>query len=171
MRRSLFAFLFVPVSAWAGDGAGASFFFSLLQMLAALAVVVGLIYLVSHLSNKWLKGGLVGNLQQRHIRVVETRFLAPKKSLILVEVGGRFLLLGSAGENLNLVTELEGLEEKESEKSTSLVPFQERLQSFVQRLKDGGQSKNPFPAGMPFSALLQRFTADRVSGGKRLSKQ
>lgn len=90
-----------------------SFLSSLLQMFAALAIVVGLILVTRHYSGKLFKGLPTSRFVSKHIRLVETRYIAPKKSLILVEVGGEYLLLSSAGDNLTLIKHIDMLEEIE----------------------------------------------------------
>lgn len=90
-----------------------SFFSSFLQMIAALAIVVGLILLTRHFSSKFIGTAPAARLTSRHIRVVETRYLAPKKALILVEVGGTYLLLASSEDRLTLVKQVDILEDIE----------------------------------------------------------
>ncbi len=92
---------------------GAGLLWGVLQMLAALAVVVGLILLFYYVSNRWLNSGMSVSGTQRYIRLIETRFLAPKKSLFLVEVGGEYLLLGSSAEGLQFIKQVDMLEEIE----------------------------------------------------------
>ena len=92
---------------------GYSFFSSFLQMIAALAVVIGLILLTRHFSGKFLGAVPASRLTAKHIRVVETRYIAPKKALILVEVAGTYLLLASSEDNLTLVKQVDMLEEIE----------------------------------------------------------
>ena len=83
-------------------------------MIAALALVVGLILITWHFSSKLMKGLPVGQqLFSKHIRVVETRYLGPKKSLVLVEVGGEYLLLSSSDAGLNFIKQIDMLEEIE----------------------------------------------------------
>jgi flagellar protein FliO/FliZ len=89
-----------------------SFFSSFLQMIAALSIVVGLILLTKHFSTKLLSGSS-GPLTAKHIRIIETRFVGPKKSLVLVEVGGKYLLLASSENNLTLIKQVDMIEEIE----------------------------------------------------------
>jgi flagellar protein FliO/FliZ len=90
-----------------------SFLSSLLQMFAALAIVIGLILLTRHFSGKIFKVLPASRFVSKHIRLVETRYISPKKSLILVEVGGEYLLLSSSGDNLTLIKQIDMLEEIE----------------------------------------------------------
>lgn len=90
-----------------------SFLSSFIQMIAALSVVIGLIFITRHFSGKLLKEGAVGRLGPRHIRLVETRALSPKNSLVLVEVGGEYLLLASTEGGISLLKQVELYEEIE----------------------------------------------------------
>lgn len=99
-----------------------SFLSSLLQMFAALAIVIGLILITRHFSGKLFKGLPAGRFVSKHIRLVETRYISPKKSLILVEVGGEYLLLSNSGDNLTLVKKIDMLEEIEVVEDSGDVP-------------------------------------------------
>lgn len=108
--------IFIPSIASAADSSRQEFSFlaSFLQMIAALALVVGLILVVWHFSSKLMKGLPAGRqLLSKHIRIVETRYLGPKKALLLVEVGGEYLLLASSDSGLTLVKQIDMLEEIE----------------------------------------------------------
>lgn len=90
-----------------------SFFSSFLQMIAALTVVIGLILLTRHFSSKFIGANPSARFASKHIRIVETRYISPKKALILVEVGGEYLLLASAEDRLTLIKQVDILEEIE----------------------------------------------------------
>jgi flagellar protein FliO/FliZ len=102
--------LLVPGLAFASDGMDMAGSFA--QMLGSLVLVVGIILILYYLAGRYLKlpqgGSAFG-----YIRVVETRHLAPKKSLVLVEVGGEYLLLSNSGEGVNFIKQVEMLEEIE----------------------------------------------------------
>lgn len=110
----IFPALLTPCAAYAGDPQGVASGFSLagsiFQMFASLAIVVGVMLVAYHLFNRFLKGGLVKKSVPQNIRVVESRFLAPKKSLLLVEVGGEYLLLGSTGDDITLIKQIDMME-------------------------------------------------------------
>jgi flagellar protein FliO/FliZ len=111
MRLAGFLFLlFVPTVAQAEGtryGGGGSMAGAVLQMFASLAVVIGIIYLIYYASNRWFKGLTVGKGRSGLIRVVETRHLAPKRSLHIVEVAGEYLLLSNGSEGMRLIKTLE----------------------------------------------------------------
>lgn len=89
-----------------------SFFSSFIQMIAALAIVIGLILLTRHFSARLLNVNS-GGLASKHIRIIETRYLGPKKTLMLIEVGGEYLLLASSDEGITLLKQVELLEDIE----------------------------------------------------------
>lgn len=108
--------VFLPSLVSAADSSGQEFSFlsSFLQMIAALALVIGLILVTWHFSGKIIKGMPFGRqILSKHIRLVETRYLGPKKSLLLVEVGGEYLLLSSSDNGLTLIKQIDMLEEIE----------------------------------------------------------
>ena len=117
MKRAATAlFLLFPSITLAGSASGGeySFFASLLQMIAALAMVVGLILVTWYFSSKLMRGLPIGHpLSSKHIRLLETRYLGPKKSLLLIEVAGEYLLLSSSDNQLRLLKRIDMLEEIE----------------------------------------------------------
>lgn len=113
VRLFLFLLFLWPIPAWAADGAAGDMVSSILKVLAALGVVLGLVLLLYAFSRKgrgWLPSAKGGAL-----RVVETRHLAPKKFLCLVEVRGEELLLGVGQERVELLARLGQPGEKQTE--------------------------------------------------------
>lgn len=116
---------------------GASLAGAVLQMIAALALIVGTIYLAKYLVSKLVGGGAGGSQRAGRIRIVETRYLSPKKSLVLVEVAGEYLLLASSGDNLTFIKQVDMLEEIEVVEDLGAPPqagaFQEKLAALLSR--------------------------------------
>jgi flagellar protein FliO/FliZ len=102
-------FLLLPASA--GAAGGPDLAGSVAQMIGSLVLVVGIILVLYYLAGRFLK--VPNGNSFRYIRVVETRHLAPKKSLVLVEVGGEYLLLSSSGDGVSFIKQVEMLEEIE----------------------------------------------------------
>ena len=135
--------VFAAFPAFAGDGGegGFSLAAGLVKSLGSLAVVLGIIYLLTHLSRRWLKGGLVLKGRQSHIRVVETRHLGPKKTLLLVEVAGEYLLLGNGSEGgITLIKQIDMLEDIEvievlGQERPARGLFQEKLEGIMARAR------------------------------------
>ena len=116
MKSAFSALLIIlPSFAHAAELPGREYTFlsSLIQMMAALFIVVGLILVISYFSKKIVKNNIAGGFGAKYIRVVETRPIAPRKSLILIEVGGEYLLLSCADNQLTLIKQVEIYEEIE----------------------------------------------------------
>lgn len=117
MKRAVSALLLIfPSVVTAAENSVPEFSFlaSFLQMIAALALVVGLILITWHFSGKLMKGLPLGQqMLSKHIRLVETRYFGPKKALLLVEVGGEYLLLSSSENGLALIKQIDMLEDVE----------------------------------------------------------
>lgn len=76
----------------------------LIRVVAVLSGMLGVLVLGLYL---WKRSGFLRPQGASPlIQVLATHYLAPKKALILVEVGQQRLLLASAGDHLDLVTSL-----------------------------------------------------------------
>jgi flagellar biosynthetic protein FliO len=83
-----------------------SLFLAVVKALAALAVVLGLIVLMT----KWLKRMGWGSDNPGTvslIKVVETRMIAPKKYVAIVQVAREFVVVGVTEQQINLLVKLE----------------------------------------------------------------
>jgi len=102
-----------------------SIFFSFLKMLFALAIVLGLMVGAAYLFKRALprNSGALGD--HAVIRVVATRYLGPRNSIMLVEVLGKAIVIGiSPGQmsTLATITESEALERLENLRIQEKVP-------------------------------------------------
>jgi flagellar protein FliO/FliZ len=130
----------LPAAAGAAGGGGPELVGSIAQMVGSLILVIGIILIIYYLAGRFMKIPQGGGF--RYIRVVETRHLAPKKSLVLVEVGGEYLLLSNSGEGVNFIKQVEMLEEIEvvDERGyATLIPVQlrKKLQALTGELPSG----------------------------------
>ena len=103
-------FLLLPSLACASDGLEVAG--SLGQMVGSLVLVIGIILVLYYLAGRYLKLPQGGS-HFGYIRVVETRHLAPKKSLVLVEVAGEYLLLSNTGEGVSFIKQVDMVEDIE----------------------------------------------------------
>lgn len=90
------------------------FFSTLMRVVFALAVTLGLIVLtVWGLKWAWEKKGWSQAEEGKAIRVLASTYLSPRKTIHLVEVGNRILVVGVGGEEmtcLDVIREKEELE-------------------------------------------------------------
>ena len=120
LRPLLFTIIIVAIpslTAWAGasdttsaagvqlletDSMGAMIFRLVLTLGAVIAVILGTVWVLRRLMTKrW-----PGKLKDRPIRVLDRVQLAPKRSLEVVAVGERIILLGVTENGINFLIEL-----------------------------------------------------------------
>ncbi len=109
MRFAIVALLVTATPAWAADSiAEPNLLGSALKMVAALAVIIGILLLVYAASKKGFaflpqkKGGL--------IKVIETRPLGGRKFLCIVKVRDEELLLGLSNDRIECLSKLTSVE-------------------------------------------------------------
>ena len=114
-----------------------NFFTMLLETLLALGLVCGLAYLVFRLLLPRLSTIRSANSM---VRVVDRVGLDPRKSLYVVEVAGRWLLIGASEAGVHLVSELdaqsaeEAAEELERRRAAPNPSVAAARQAFAERL-------------------------------------
>ncbi len=104
--RFLFIFLLLiaqPVFA-ADAAAEPSLLGSSLKMVAALAVIVGILLLFYHFSRKGF--GVFPQKKSGLIKIIETRPLGGRKYLCIVKVRGEELLLGLSNDRIECLSKL-----------------------------------------------------------------
>jgi flagellar biosynthetic protein FliO len=71
------------------------------SLIVVVALMLGVVYLIKKSGiNKGLKSGSM-------VKVLETKMVAPKKYIAIVEVAGKTLSIGVTDHNINLLTELD----------------------------------------------------------------
>lgn len=77
-------------------------FWELIKVVFSLAIVLGVAYLIFQFLSK--RSPLFTRGQ--FITIIENTFIAPNKSISIVEVGNRFLIVGVTEQNITLLTEI-----------------------------------------------------------------
>ena len=108
-----------------------------LQMLMALAVVVGALLVAFYVIKRFLKrdGGGAGNPL---IRILASQYIGIKKNIALVEVPGAVLVLGISNDRISLLTKIEDQDLLNGIKDNTLrnaVSFSDHLQRLTTRIK------------------------------------
>jgi flagellar protein FliO/FliZ len=75
------------------------------KMIAALGVVLGMIVLLMAVIRK-LSSHRIGMASGKRIQVLESHYMGVKKSISLVRVPGKVLVLGISGDRINLLDTL-----------------------------------------------------------------
>jgi flagellar protein FliO/FliZ len=108
-----------------------------LQMLMALAIVLGGLLVVFYLMKRFLRRD-AGGPGNPLIRVLANQYLGIKKNIALVEVPGTVLVLGISNDNIRLLTKIEdqGALDAIRQETSRLTPsFSDHLQRLTTRFK------------------------------------
>ncbi len=109
-----------------------------LQMLVALMVMGGVLAIVLYLSRRLQRYRFDGQ-PSNFIRVLETRYLAVKKSVTLVEIPGAVLVIGISDNDLCLldkITDPQYLRQFEPDQAAPApTSFSEQLHKVMRRLR------------------------------------
>jgi flagellar biosynthetic protein FliO len=118
---------------------------SLIKMLAALAVVVVCIYVGIFLLKKLMNKRYTGSRGSSLLEIIETAYIDPKKSLSLVRVADKSVLIGVTENQISVLTELDPtLTQAVVEQSSKQQPnenFMTLLKSASGKLRGTGKSK------------------------------
>jgi flagellar biosynthetic protein FliO len=82
--------------------------FELLKSGAALALILGLIFLLAALAKRFNAARGNGGQGVNGWRVLGVKSLGPRKQVFIVEVGTRILLIGSTDKMMTTLTEIQG---------------------------------------------------------------
>ena len=121
--KLVFVFIFVllpsvaEAAAWGPD----TMLPASLKLIGALTVILGIVLLLYYCSRKGF--GFLPGPKTGAIKLIEARHLMPKKSLFLVEVRGRELLLGVGVDRIELLSQLDW---------HNTTPFEETLNSHLE---------------------------------------
>ena len=108
-----------------------------LQMLTALAIVLGGLLVVFYFLKRFLRRD-AGGTGNPLIRVIASQYIGVKKNIALVEVPGTVLVLGVSSDNISLLTKLEdpSVVDAIRQETTRLTPsFSDHLQRLTTRFK------------------------------------
>jgi flagellar biosynthetic protein FliO len=108
-----------------------------LQMLTALGVVLGGLFVCYYVAKRFIKRD-VGGSQQTAIRILASRYIGVKKNIALVEVPGVVLVLGISNDRISLLTTIEdpvALEGLRRDKPIAQVSFSDHLQRLTSKIR------------------------------------
>jgi len=94
------------------------FFASLLKMFSALAVVLGIMLAGLWVVRKLMKKTGTGVDDGHAIRILSTRYLGPKSSIMLVDVLGSVIVVGVTGSQISMLTTITDEDSLDRLKST-----------------------------------------------------
>jgi flagellar biosynthetic protein FliO len=116
---------------------------SALKMIAALAAVLGGLFVMVHLARRYLQRP-GGPAKDRLVRVVASQPIGVKKAVTLVEVPGCVLVLGVSGDRIQMLARLDdqqALERVRSHEGPEAVSFYEHLSKFTAGMRAGDHDR------------------------------
>ncbi len=118
---------------------------SLLKLISALAVVVACIYVGIYLLKRLMGKKYSGNRQNNLLEVLETTYVAPKKSVSLLRVADKAVLVGMSENQITVLTELDAAQTREVlaaiEPERETESFRNVLKSATDKIKEFGLRK------------------------------
>ncbi len=118
-----------------------SLFATLLRLLAALTVIIGLIVLtVWGLKIVWEKRGWNQFAEEgKPVKVLTSVYIAPRKAIYLVEVGDRILVVGTGNEEMTCLDVIKDVEEVNSLRRSTTQGFPKILNQITRRHETADQ--------------------------------
>ena len=86
-------------------------FESLVKMVSSLAVVLALMVLIAAAARRWLIPALAGGGPTHAIRVAGSLALGGRRSILVLEVAGRTLVVAATPQQLALLTQFDSMAE------------------------------------------------------------
>jgi flagellar biogenesis protein FliO len=80
---------------------------SLVKMFSSLAVVLALVLLAAGVARRWLGTSLVTRLPRQSIRMASSLALGGRRSVLVLEIAGRTLVIGATPQQLVLLTQFD----------------------------------------------------------------
>lgn len=120
------------------DGGGVNWWGDVPGLLFRLAIVLGLAYGSLRLLNYFTRNGRLGGSHGRALEVVDHLNLGQNRSIYLVRVAGRVLVVGATGNQLNLLSRM-AAEDLPEDVRTSAPNFTSQLQARILRQIGNGQ--------------------------------
>lgn len=93
---------FMPAAALAEDNASApGFVFMTIKMFSVLAVVIGIMLVCFNLLKKYMPQGNMLFSENKSMKIIETLYFGPKRSVVLIKVASEYVLLGLSANEIN----------------------------------------------------------------------
>ncbi len=113
-----------------------------LQMLAALGIVLGGLFICYYVARRFIKRDVSGS-RPHVIKILANRYIGVKKNIALVEVAGTIMVLGISNDRISLLTTIEdpaALEGLRRDQSIAPASFSDHLQRLTSKIKSAKKS-------------------------------
>lgn len=116
----------------------------MLRVIGTFIVVVLIIY-ASYIASKYIGKGLTKNSSSRYMRLIDQITLGQDRHIAIIQVSGKYLLLGITAGQIHVLSELQDeelfpLSPDESEGSAGMPDFRSVMEKLGDLGKRGGRS-------------------------------
>jgi flagellar protein FliO/FliZ len=118
-----------------------NFFFSLVRIILSLGLVAGLVLIAAHFLKKYGKLTPSAGQEQEFVNVLSRTGIAAGKSIYIVEILGKIIVLGVTDSSINVLFEsndaafIQSLKERKPAQAQEPLPFLAHLKQFSERFK------------------------------------
>ena len=134
----------MPAATLAADeSAEPGLVFMTIKMFSVLAVVIGIMLVCFNLLKKYMPQGNMLFSENKSMKIIETLYFGPKKSVVLIKVASEYILLGVSASEINYLKDID-FSDSEELKLREKKEYKNSLQK--NNLKD-----------LNTSSLLKRF--------------
>ena len=105
---TLIIILLMPAATLAADDSSTpGFFFMTIKMFSVLAVVIGIMLICLNLLKKYMPQGNMLFSENKSMKIIETLYFGPKKSVVLIKVASEYILLGLSASEINYLKDID----------------------------------------------------------------
>jgi flagellar biosynthetic protein FliO len=105
---TLIIVLLMPAAALAADEADTpGLVFMTIKMFSVLAVVIGIMLICFNLLRKYMPQGNMLFSENKSMKIIETLYFGPKKSVVLIKVASEYILLGLSASEINYLKDID----------------------------------------------------------------
>lgn len=114
-----------------------------MTIVGSLVIMVAIIF-ITYYASRWYAGRMSKSISGRHIKIVDRVVAGPGCSLIVVQAGEKFYLVGMSDKNIQLLCELTDFDPDLPATTESQASFSQLFQGFLHKAgnsKDDGAEK------------------------------
>jgi len=105
---TLIIVLLMPAATLAADDSSTpGLFFMTIKMFSVLAVVIGIMLICFNLLKKYMPQGNMLFSENKSMKIIETLYFGPKKSVVLIKVASEYILLGLSASEINYLKDID----------------------------------------------------------------
>lgn len=114
--------------------------FENVMQLIGLVIVFIIILVAAYFTSRLVGTSAVSNLKNRNFKVIETYKVAPNRFLQIIEVSGKFIVIGVSKDHIEYITEINADQVIKNDGEITPLTFKDIL-SNIKNKKDNNKNK------------------------------